>query len=168
MDKPIIEKHCLISLMIAHLSLVSIRAEESIMLLSFLSSNHSLQIDINLFVDKIDSESIKDLVHFVHDVWVLHHFGGVEPDEVMFSHIICQICKYKSTLLGLIDRRAVELDVVALSIHINLLLGVIDDVSGRHNPAISYTEMEQREQIIYVLGGQEIGNFESQIEPSWN
>lgn len=46
----------------------------------------------------------------------------------MFSYIISQISQDQSPLFSLIDRGAVDFNVVGLSIDIYLLLLVIDDV----------------------------------------
>jgi hypothetical protein len=61
-------------------------------------------------------------------MWVLHHFPRIESDKIMLSHIIGQISQDQSPLFGLIDRGAVDLNVVGLPIDIYLLLLVIDDV----------------------------------------
>ena len=89
--------------MVSHLSLISISAKESVVLLSVLDCNLCLQINIELFVNQIYAKCVKHFVHFVHDVRILHHLSGVEPYKVVLAHIVSQICKYKCTFLGLID-----------------------------------------------------------------
>ena len=84
----------------------------------------------------------------------------------MLSHIICQISQDQSPLFGLIDRGAVDLNVVGLPIDIYLLLLVIDDVGWGNHSAVSNTEMEKSQQVINVLGGQEIWNFHGKVKPS--
>ena len=84
----------------------------------------------------------------------------------MLSHIISQISQDQSPLFGLIDRGAVDLNVVGLPIDIYLLLLVIDDVGWGNHSAVSNTEMEKSQQIVNVLGGQEIRNFHGKVKPS--
>ena len=61
----------------------------------------------------------------------------------MLSYIISQISQHQSPLFGLIDRGAVYLNIVGLSIYIYLLLLVIDNVSWGNYSAVSNTEMEK-------------------------
>lgn len=88
--------------MVPHLCLVPIGTKEAIVLLSILDCDLSFKVDVQLFIDEIYAKCVEHLVHFIHNVWVLHHLASVEPDKVVFAHIIRQICKHKGTLLGLI------------------------------------------------------------------
>jgi hypothetical protein len=60
----------------------------------------------------------------------------------MLSHIIGQICQHKSPLLCFIDRGAVDLYVVSLTINIYLLLLVVNDMSWGDNTTVTNAEME--------------------------
>lgn len=55
--------------------------------------------------------------------------AGVHSHKVVLTDVVGQVGEDQSSLLGLVDRRAVDLDVVALTIDVNLLLLVVDDVS---------------------------------------
>ena len=70
----------------------------------------------------------------------------------MLSDIIRQISQDQSPLFGLINRGAVDLNVVGLPIDIYLLLLVIDDMGWGNHSAVSNTEMEKSQQVVYILG----------------
>lgn len=55
-----------------------------------------------------------------------------------------------------------------MAVNVDLLLLVVDDVSGGDNTAVAHAEMEESEQVVDVLSCKEIWHFESKVEPSWN
>ena len=59
---------------------------------------------------------------------VLHHKSGIQPDKIMLSDIIGKVSQNECSLLGLIYRGAVYFDVVGITVNVNLLLLVVDDV----------------------------------------
>lgn len=118
-----------------------------------------------LAVDQVDAKIVKDLVHLVHDVRVGHHLAGIQAHKVVFSHVIGQISQNQSPLLGFVDGRGVDLDVVALSVHINLLTVVVDDLCGRNDSAITHAEVEECQEVVHILCRQEVGHLQGKVEP---
>ena len=118
-----------------------------------------------LSIDQVNAEIIEDLVHLVHDMWVGHHLPAVQAHKVMFPHVIRQISEDQSPLLGFVDGRGVNLNVVALPVHVNLLTVVVDDLRGRNYSAITHAEVEECQKVIHILCCQEVGHFQSKVEP---
>lgn len=75
MHKPFIKEHGLEAIMVAHFILVLLCADEAAMLLPLLDGNHALEVDVCLgfLINELQLEFVKDLVHFVHEVGILHH-----------------------------------------------------------------------------------------------
>ena len=119
-----------------------------------------------LSIDKVNAKIVEDLVHLVHDVWVGHHLAAVQAHKVVFSHVIRQISEDQSPLLGLVDGRGVDLNVVALPVHIDLLTVVVDDLGGRNDSAITHAEVEECQKVVHILRCQEVWHFQSKVEPS--
>lgn len=89
----------------------------------------SFQIDtVRLFVDKVNIKLIKNLVHFAHQMRVFHHFGGVQPHEVVLSDVVSQIGEYQGSLPCLFNGRAVHFNVVAGSVYVNGLTPIVNDL----------------------------------------
>lgn len=59
-------------------------------------------------------------------------------------------------------------NVIALSIDVDLLPLIVNDVSRWHNSAVSDIEMEQSQEVVHILGGQEIRDLQWKVEPSWD
>ena len=97
---------------------------------------------------------------------VRHHIGSVHPYEIVLSDIIGEIGKDKCSLLCLLNRAAVHLDVVALSIHIDLLPLIVNDMSRGHHSTVSHVEVEKSQKIVDVLSGKEIRNLHWQLKPA--
>jgi hypothetical protein len=83
----------------------------------------------------------------------------------VFSHVISQISKDQSPLLGLVNGGGVDLNVVALPVHVNLLTVVVDDLRGRNDSAIAHAEVKECQKVVDILGGQEVRHFQSKVEP---
>ena len=118
-----------------------------------------------LSIDQVNAEIVEDLVHLVHDVWVGHHLPAVQAHKVVFSHVISQISKDQSPLLGLVNGGGVDLNVVALPVHVNLLTVVVDDLRGRNDSAIAHAEVKECQKVVDILRGQEVRHFQSKVEP---
>lgn len=117
-------------------------------------------------IDRVKGEGVEYFVHFVHDVRVGHHVGSVEADKVVLSDVVSQISKDKGSLLGFVDGRCVYLNVVARSVHVNLLTMIVYYLSRGYNLTVTDAEMEQSQEIIDVLGGQEVRHLKGKVEPS--
>ena len=59
-------------------------------------------------------------------------------------------------------------NVIALPVDIDLLSLIVDDVSRWHHSAVSHIEMEESQEVVHILGGQEIRDLERKVEPSWD
>lgn len=151
--------------MVSHLILIFIGAEEAAMKLPLLDCDHRFEIQALFSVDQVDAKIVEDLVHLVHDVWVGHHLACVQAHEVVLSHVIRQISEDQSPLLGLIDGGGVNLDVVALPVHVDLLTVVVDDLCGRDDSAITHAEVEECQKVVHILCCQEVWHFQSKVEP---
>lgn len=119
-----------------------------------------------LSLTEVQLEFLKDLVHLMHQVRVLHHGRRVEADEVVLAHVVRQVSEDEGTLLGLINGRAIDLDVVAPPVHVILLAEVVDDLRGGHNPAVPYVEVEQGQKVVHVVRLHKIWSLQWQVEPT--
>lgn len=92
---------------------------------------------------QVQLELVEDFIHLMHEMWVLHHEACVEANEIVFAHIVSQVGEDESALLGFIDRRTVDFDIVSSPINIVLLSNVVDHLGRWHNSAIANIEMEE-------------------------
>ena len=61
----------------------------------------------------------------------------------MVSEIVSQVCKYQCPLLGFVNRATVQLNIVALSVNIDRLFPIVDDLRRWDHSTVTYREVKE-------------------------
>ena len=108
------------------------------------------------------------VVDILVDKGVFQHLARIELHKQVSSHIVCQVGHDYGTATGLVNRSAVYLKEVQVSVNVHLAVLIVENGRGGQDLAVILRKVKQGLELVDVRALHEVRWVKRHVKPAWH